>query len=99
MPLYIFLSAIKCSCILLCEQKSLKFKFDLNSIWFVIYKTILKKKKDFLISKGFWAEFLARPSRPPPACVACTPQPAGAMTQQSIGVHPHSKAESDPIGG
>jgi hypothetical protein len=25
----------------------LKFKFDLNSNWFVIYKTILKKEKGF----------------------------------------------------
>jgi hypothetical protein len=28
----------------------LKFKFDLNSNWFEIYKIDLKKKKDFLIS-------------------------------------------------
>jgi hypothetical protein len=71
MSLHIFLGVMKCSCILLCELKSLKFKFDLNSNWFVIYKTVLKKKKDFLISYGFWAEFLARPSRPPPARAAC----------------------------
>jgi hypothetical protein len=29
--LHIFLGVMKCSYILLCEQKSLKFKFDLNS--------------------------------------------------------------------
>jgi hypothetical protein len=45
--LHIFLSVMKCSCILLCEYKSLKFKFDLNSHWFVIYKIVLKKKKIF----------------------------------------------------
>jgi hypothetical protein len=60
-PLHIFLGVIKCSCILLCEYKSLKFKFDLNSNWFVIYETDLKK--NFLFKISFWAESNARPSR------------------------------------
>jgi hypothetical protein len=34
----------------------LKFKFDLNSNWFEIYKTDLKKKKDFLFFLAYWAE-------------------------------------------
>jgi hypothetical protein len=75
----------------------LKFKFDLNSNWFVIYKTVLKKKKDFLISYGFLAEFPARPSQPPPAHTACVAQPAGAAAQRSMGAHPRSKAKSNPL--
>jgi hypothetical protein len=42
----------------------LKSKFDLNSNCFVIYKTDLKKKKDFLFKIGIWAESMTRPSRP-----------------------------------
>jgi hypothetical protein len=41
MALHIFLGVMKCSCILLCESKSSKFKFDLNSNWFEVYKIIL----------------------------------------------------------
>jgi hypothetical protein len=50
MSLHIFLGVMKCSCNLLCEYKSLKLKFDLNLNWFIIYKTVLKKKQHFLIS-------------------------------------------------
>jgi hypothetical protein len=50
----------------------------LNSNWFVIYKTDLKKKKNFLIEFGVWAEFSARPSRPHRARTAYAAQPAGA---------------------
>jgi hypothetical protein len=73
---------------------SLKFKFDLNSNWFVIYKTVLEKKKDFLVSQGFWAEF---PARPPPAHMAYVAQPPSTVAQRSVGTHPHSEAESDPL--
>jgi hypothetical protein len=42
---------------------SLKFKFDLNSNWFVIFKTDLKKKKNFLIGDQLRAEFgVAQPA-------------------------------------
>jgi hypothetical protein len=34
----------------------LKFKFDLNLNLFVIYKTDLKKKRNFLFEIGSWAE-------------------------------------------
>jgi hypothetical protein len=55
----------------------LKFKFDLNLNWFVIYKIDLKKKKNFLFEIGSWAEiqpahyfffpfFLPRASPPRP---------------------------------
>jgi hypothetical protein len=55
----------------------LKFKFDMNSNWFVIYKTDLKKQKNFLIGNRLQAEFgaaqpasprarPAQPSRPAP---------------------------------
>jgi hypothetical protein len=78
MMLHIFLGVMKCSCILLCEKKSLKFKFDLNSNWVVIYKTDLKKKKDFLFKISFGPNLRrgtasltarawpTRPSRPVP---------------------------------
>jgi hypothetical protein len=75
----------------------LKFKLDLNSNWFVIYKTDLKKKKNFLFEFSFWAETSARPSRPPPARVACMAQPVGAMTQRIHGCAPRNGAKSDPI--
>jgi hypothetical protein len=46
----------------------LKFKFDLNLNLFVIYKTDLKKKKNFLFEIGSWAEIqpagLAWPALP-----------------------------------
>jgi hypothetical protein len=75
----------------------LKFKFDLNSNRFVIYKTVLKKKKVFLFEFGFWAESSARPSRPPRARVACVAQLAGAAAQRFAGMHPRSEAKSDPL--
>jgi hypothetical protein len=65
----------------------LKFKFDLNSNYFVIYKTVLKKKKKFLFEFGFWAETSAWPSRPPHARVACMTQSAGAAAQRFLGAH------------
>jgi hypothetical protein len=55
----------------------------LNSNWFVIYKTDLKKKNDFLFKIGIWAESTARPSRPHHVHVAYAAQPqaqVGAST-------------------
>jgi hypothetical protein len=89
MSLQNFLGVMKCSCILLCEQKSLKFKFDLNSNWFVIYKTALKKKNIFLFEFGFWAESSVRPSRPP--------RERGLRGPAVCGRAPRSEAESDPL--
>jgi hypothetical protein len=42
----------------------LKFKFDLNSNLFLIYKTVLKKKRISSLKTGIWAESTARPSQP-----------------------------------
>jgi hypothetical protein len=65
MSLHIFLGVMKFSCNLFCELKSLKFKFDLNSNSFVIYKTVLKKKRNFLIGNRLRAEFgAAQPASP-----------------------------------
>jgi hypothetical protein len=97
MPLHIFLGVMKCSCILLCELKSFKFKFDFNSNCFVIYKTILEKKNVFLFEFGFRAESSARPSRPPRAHAACMAQPTSTAAQWFTGAHPRSEAESDPL--
>jgi hypothetical protein len=84
MPLHIFLGVMKCSCNLLCKYKSLKFKFDLNSNWFVIYKLDLKKKKNFLIENWLRAEFGVA-------------QPAGAAAQRIHGHAPSSGSKPDPI--
>jgi hypothetical protein len=78
MSLQNFLGVMKCSCILLCEQKSLKFKFDLNSNWFVIYKTALKKKNIFLFEFGFWAESSVRPAGLPVSAAYAAQRFAGA---------------------
>jgi hypothetical protein len=85
MPLHIFLGVMKCSCNLLCEYKSLKFKFDLNSNWFVIYKTDLKNEKNFLIGNRLQDEFGVA-------------QPAGAAAQRIHGRTPRSGSKSNPIG-
>jgi hypothetical protein len=75
----------------------LKFKFDLNSNKFLIYKIDLKKKKNFLLEFGFRAETLVRPSRPPHARAAYAAQPVGTTAQWIRGHVPHSGAKSDPI--
>jgi hypothetical protein len=41
----------------------------MNSNLFVIYKTDLKKKKNFLIGNQLWGEFGA--AQPATACAAC----------------------------
>jgi hypothetical protein len=76
----------------------LKFKFDLNSNCFIIYKTDLKKKKNFLFKFGVWAESTAQPSRPPRARAAYAAQTAGAAAQWIRGRAPRSGSKSDPIG-
>jgi hypothetical protein len=62
----------------------LKFKFDLNSHGFVIYKTVCKKKNVVLFEFGFWAESSARPTWPPRAQASC-------VAQRFAGTHPHSE--------
>jgi hypothetical protein len=63
----------------------LKFKFDLNSNLFVIFKTDLKKKKNFLIGNQLRAEFGVA-------------QPAGTTAQRIHGRASRSGSKPDPIG-
>jgi hypothetical protein len=46
MSLHIFLGVMKCSCILLCEYKSLKFKFEFKLICNL--QNRFEKEKEFL---------------------------------------------------
>jgi hypothetical protein len=97
MPLHIFLGVMKCSCILLCKWKALKFKFDLNSNWFVIYKTDLKKKKISYLNSAFGPNLQrgpagltvrVRPARPRWP----TPQP-----NRLGGAHRVAEPKPDPL--
>jgi hypothetical protein len=83
----------------------LKFKFDLNSNWFGIYKIDLKKIKGSLFFLAYWAKsgstqpasssrtWPAQPSR-------SAPRPNGpqACTRVAPVTQPDS-AKSGPIGG
>jgi hypothetical protein len=83
----------------------LKFIFDLNSNWFGIYKTDLKKIKGFLFFLAYWAESSsaqpassshtrpARPSRP-------APRPSDLWVRTCVApVTGPDSIESDLIGG
>jgi hypothetical protein len=84
---------------------SLKFKFDLNSNWFGIYKIDFKKIKGFLFFLAYWAKIgsakpasssrmrPAQPSRP-----VSWPTGPRARTRVAPVTRPDS-AESDTIGG
>jgi hypothetical protein len=81
----------------------LKFKFDLNSNLFVIYKINLKKKKNFLIGNRLQAEFgVAQPTTARVAYVAqsAVPRPGGSRARNPRGeAVPNPLSKSDPIGG
>jgi hypothetical protein len=81
----------------------LKFKFDLNSNCFVIYKTNLKKKNNFLIGNRLQAEFgVAHRATTRAACTAqpAAPWPGGLWARNPRGeAEPDPLSKSDPIGG
>jgi hypothetical protein len=78
----------------------LKFKFDLNSNLFVIYKTDLKKKENFLIGNQLWAEFGAAQPATTRAAQLEAPRPGGSWASNLRGeAEPDPLSKSDPIGG
>jgi hypothetical protein len=81
----------------------LKFKFELNSNLFVIYKTNLKKKKNFLIGNRLQAEFGAAQSTTARAAYvaqSAVPRPGGSRARNPRGeAIPNPLSKSDPIGG
>jgi hypothetical protein len=72
-------------------QISFEFKFVCN------LENSFEKEKGFSNFLRLLGRIPAQPSRPPPARVACAAQPICAMAQQSMGAHPRSEAESDPL--